>query len=305
VARFLPTLLVLALLGCTATAFAVTEGLKLEKSPIADTVVDKVVAPDSFEHSTAKIRFFLRKPDRMTVDIVDGNGDVVRELVPAKDAPRGTQSFRWTGRDDQGRVVADGSYRVRVHLAREHRTIGLPNVIRMDATPPLIKLVSVAPRMFSPDGDFRNERIRIKYATNEKARAVLYVDGVRRTLVHRYLRSGKLDWGGLSARYLRPGPHRIRLRAIDLATNLSAPTRAVTVFIRYIQVTPHVLHVKSGKRFSVRVRTDAKRYSWHLGSRGNVARRHRLTLRAGQPGTYRLVVAANGHVSRALVVVSP
>ena len=70
-------------------------------------------------------------------------------------------------------------------------------------------------------------------------------------------------------------------------------------------VRPHVLHVKSDKRFSVRVLTDAKRYSWHLGERGNVARTRHLVLRAGQPGTYRLVVAANGHVSRAVVVVSP
>ena len=52
-ARILPTLLVLALLGCTAAAFAVTEGLKLEKSPISKTVVDKVVAPDSATNAIA------------------------------------------------------------------------------------------------------------------------------------------------------------------------------------------------------------------------------------------------------------
>ena len=34
-------------------------------------------------------------------------------------------------------------------------------------------------------------------------------------------------------------------------------------------------------------------------------RQRLLILRAGAPGTYHLVVAANGHVSRALVVVSP
>jgi hypothetical protein len=297
--------LVLALLGCTAAAFAVTEGLKLEKSPIAATEVSKVVAPDSATNSLAAISFVLRKPDRLTVQIVNGNGDVIRTLTRGKRARRGTQSFTWNGRDNQGRVVADGSYRPRVHLAREHRTIGLPNVIRMDATPPLIKLVSVKPRVFSPDGDFRNEFVRIRYLANEKAQAILYVDGDRKTTVKRLLRVGKLDWGGKAARKVGPGAHRIRLRAIDGAGNLSEPTRAVTVFIRYIQVTPHVLHVKTGRRFSVRVRTDAKRYSWHLGARGNVARRHRLTLRAGQPGTYRLLVAANGHVSRALVVVSP
>jgi hypothetical protein len=97
----------------------------------------------------------------------------------------------------------------------------------------------------------------------------------------------------------------VRLRALDSAGNLSSPTRAVVVRIRYIELQRQVFHVKTGARFGVKVVTDAKRYSWHFGKLGNVARRAVLHLRAGAPGTYRLVVAANGHVSRALVVVSP
>ncbi len=298
-------LLVLALLGCTAAAFAVTEGLKLEKSPISNTVVDKVVAPDSSGNSIASISFVLRKPDRLTVQIVNGNGDVIRTLARSQRARRGSLQFKWNGRDDRGRVVPDGSYRPRVHLAREHRTIGLPNVIRMDATPPLIKLVSARPAVFSPDGDFRHEFVRIRYLTSEKAQAILYVDGDRRTTVKRLVRAGKLDWGGQAARGLRPGLHRLRLRAIDSAGNLSNPTRAVVVRVRYIEVRPHVLRVHTRARFGFRVDTDAKRYSWHLGPRGDVKKQRLLILRAGAPGTYHLVVAANGHVSRALVVVSP
>ena len=298
-------LLVLALLGCTAAAFAVTEGLKLEKSPITRTFVDKVVAPDSSTHAKAAIGFVLRKPDRLTVQIVNGNGDVIRTLARSKRARPGTQQFTWNGRDNSGHVVPDGVYKPRVHLAREHRTIALPNSIRMDATPPLIKLVSVRPLVFSPDGDFRNEFVRIKYLTNEKAQAILYVDGDRRVTVKRLVRAGKLDWGGKAARQLGPGLHRVRLRALDSAGNLSSPTRAVVVRIRYIELQRHVFHVKTGARFGVKVVTDAKRYSWHFGKLGNVARRPILRLRAAAPGTYRLVVAANGHVSRALVVVSP
>lgn len=299
-------LLVLALLGCTAAAFAVTEGLKLEKSPIAGTVVGKVVAPHSVtDYATAPISFVLRKPDRLTVQIVNVNGDVIRTLARSKPAHRGRQRFAWNGRDDSGQIVADGSYRPRVHLAREHRTIGLPNTIRMDATAPLIKLAKVSPRVFSPDGDFRKEYVRIRYLTSEKAQAILYVDGVQRITVKRLVRSGKLDWGGRAARRLGVGLHRLRLRAIDSAGNLSKPTRAMVVRIRYIELQRHVLHVKSGVRFRVRVLTDAKHYSWHLGSAGAVTRKHLLVVRAGAPGTYRLVVAANGHVARALVVVSP
>ena len=304
-ARILPTLLVLALLGCTAGAFAVTEGLKLEKSPIGRTVVGKTIAPDSREHSTVTIAFVLRKPDRLTVEIANGSGQVVRVL--ARDLPRarGRRAFTWNGRDEGGAVVPDGNYVPRVHLAREHRTIVLPNTIRMDATPPVVRLVSARPPVFSPDGDFQRDFVRVVYQTNERARVRLYVDARPKTLVHRYLRAGKLDWGGLAARGLKPGPHRFRLRAEDLATNLGPPSRALTVFVRYVELRPHVLRARTGKRFAVRVDTNAKSYAVHLG--GLHARRSGrfLYLRASAPGRYDLRVAANGHVAHAVVVVRP
>jgi hypothetical protein len=305
VARILPTLLVLALLGCTATALAVTEGLKLEKSPIGPTKVDKVIAPSSAANAKAYVDFVLRKRDHASVVIVDANGDVVRSLGTTRRARVGKLSFVWDGRDEDGRIVPDGTYKPRVHLSREHRTIVLPNPIRVDAKAPSIRLVSVRPRVFSPDGDFVHEFIRLRYVTSEPAQAFFYLDGNFRVQVRRFVRSGKLDWGGKSARRLPAGTYSVRLRAVDRAGNFSQPTRAVVVRIRYIDLRPHVLHVRTGKRFSVRVRTDAKRYSWHLGSRGKLARKRVLTLRAGAPGSYRLVVAANGHVARALVVVTP
>ena len=299
-------LLVLALIGSTAVAFAVTEGLKLEKSPITRTQVEKVIAP-TCRCATEKVQvgFTLRKSDRVSVTIVNGAGQVVRTLASSRPARRGAQQFVWDGRNDAGRVVPDGTYRPRVHLAREHRTIVLPNPIRSDSTRPLVKLVSVAPQVFSPDGDYQREYVRLRYRTNEKARVILYVDGDRRGLVHDYVRAGKLDWGGRALRRLPAGRYLLRLRALDLAGNVGPPTRAFAVWVRYIDVRPHVVRVRSGARFSVRVRTDAVRYTWHLGSRGKVARRAVLTIRAGAPGRYTLRIAANGHVARVLVLVGP
>ena len=304
-ARLLPTLVVFALLGSTAAAFAITEGLKLEKSPITRTAVDKVIAPDSNTSSRASIGFFLRKPDRLTVVIVDRNGDVVRTLARSRAARRGTQQFTWNGRDDANLLVPDGTYRPRVHLAREHRTILLPNPIRMDATPPLVKLVSIAPRAFSPDGDGRRDFPRIQYRTSEKARAVIYVDGDRRATVRRYVRAGKFDWRGRAVRRLPAGVYRITLRAIDLAGNLGRPSRTIAVVVRYVELRPHVLRVKTGTRFGVRVLTDAKRYSVHLKGLHLLRSGPIVFLHAPAPGRYVLRVAANGHVARAIVLVSP
>jgi hypothetical protein len=299
VARILPTLLVLALLGCTAAAFAVTEGLKLEKSPISDTKVSKTVAPD---YSNASISFLLRKPDRLTVEIVNGSGEVVRTLARSRSARSGAQLFLWNGRDNAGQVVADGTYRPRVHLARDHRTILLPNPIRMDATPPLIRLDSLTPGVLWPDGG-KHALVRIRYRTSERARAILYVDGDRKTMVHDYLRAGKLDWGGRAARKLKAGPHLIRLRGYDLATNVGPPSRALTVIVRYIELRPHVLRVKTGRRFGFRVLTDGRPYTVHLGSLHALRSSSLLILRAPKPGRYVLRVAERGHVARALVVV--
>lgn len=303
-ARVLPIVVVLALLGCTAAAFAVTEGLKLEHSPISNTHVGKKEAPDSLSYKTVPIGFQLRKPDRVTVELVNGNGDVVRTLARSRREPSGALQFIWNGRGDNREVVPDGVYRPRVHLANAHKTIVLPNPITMDATAPFVRLVSVTPRVFSPDGDSVRDHVRIRYQTSEKARAQLYVDGEPRTLVHDFLRAGKIDWPRGRLR-LKPGKHLIRLRALDLFTNLGPPSRALPVFVRYIELRPHALRVKTGRRFGFRVLTDAKRYSVHLGSLHARRGGRLLILRAPAPGRYVLRVAEHGHVARAIVTVTP
>jgi hypothetical protein len=302
VARVLPTVVVLALLGCTAAAFAVTERLKLEKSPIFATHVSKVVAPDSASNARAGIQFQLRRPNRVTVEIVNGNDEVVRTLVRSAREPRGVLQFTWNGRGDNGEVVPDGFYRPRVHLASQNRTILLPNPIRMDATPPLVRLVAARPRAIAPYG--KNDLIRITYQTSEQAQALLYVDGQPKTHVRRFLRAGKLDWGGRAARGLSGGRHLIRLRAIDRATNVGPPSRALTIVVRGIELRPRLVRVKAGRRFGFRV-LNAERYVVHFGALHRAHAGSPLVLRAPkQPGRYVLRVSAGPHLAGGVVVVT-
>ena len=158
--------------------------------------------------------------------------------------------------------------------------------------------------MISPDGDSCRDHVRIKYQTSELARAQLYVDGEPRTLVFRFLRAGKIDWPAWPQR-LKPGKHLIRLRALDRATNVGPPSRALPVFVRYIELRPQALRVKTGRRFGFRVLTDAKRYAVHLGSLHARRSGKLLILRAPAPGRYVLRVAEHGHVARAIVAVTP
>src|SRR3954447_20583815 len=98
--RNAPTILALLLIVATATAFAVTQRLKLEPSPISQTRVDKVFSPVcECESHVANIDFSLRRADHLRIGIrIDGrettiaNGEFRQGLVHA----------RWNGRDASG-----------------------------------------------------------------------------------------------------------------------------------------------------------------------------------------------------------
>lgn len=304
--RLLSTVLVIALLGGTAAAFAVTQGLKTEPSPITAPRVAKVFSPTcDCETRAASIRFRLRKPDRVRVQIVGDGGNVVRTLVPGRRLRRGTVSYTWNGRDDAGRFVAQGVYKPRVHLADQHRTIDLPNEMRVDTTAPRISIVSLGPRTISPNGDGRNDRIRIAYTISEPAHAILYVDGRRVTYTRGQLQRSSLEWNGkIEGRALLPGDYRVWLAAEDRAGNVSNG-RVVHVTVRYVDLARDSIRAKAGTRFGVRVFADT-RVHWRLGTRSGTAAPGLLVLRAPRkPGRYQLVVTVPGHAAGATLIVSP
>jgi hypothetical protein len=301
-ARVAAALVVAGLLGGTAAAFAYTEHLKLERSPVLRTHVGKLIGPRCHcQFRRIPIQFVLRKPDRLSVVVVDSGGHVVRTLLASSPGAAGPQRFVWDGRDDSGQVVPAGTYKPRLHLANEHRTILMPNPITVDPIPPTISLVSLGPRVFSPGPEFRHHVVSVRYRTSERAQALLYVNG-RLSLKGHYLEKGVLKWFGAG---LAEGRYRLTLRAKDLAGNLSAPVALGVVRIRYIEVRPHVLRPLAGARIGFRVVADARRIEWRFGGRTGVSRPGLLVLRAGRAGRFRLVVSAGGHAAQALVIVRP
>jgi hypothetical protein len=300
-ARVAAALLVAGLLGASAAAFAYTEHLKLERSPVLRTHVGKRLGPRcDCQYRRIPIQFVTRKPDRLSVVVVDSQGDVVRTLIASAPRPAGPQRFVWDGRDDFGQVVEAGTYKPRLHLANEHRTILMPNPITVDTTPPKISLASLAPRVFSPGAGFRHRVVRIRYRTSEQAQGLLYVNG-QQTLRGKYGESGVLRWFGIG---FPPGRYRLTLRAADLAGNVSA-LRVGTVRIRYVELRPHVVHALAGTRFGVRVVADTKRIEWRFAGRHGTSRPGLVVLRARHAGRFHLIVNANGHVASALVIVGP
>jgi hypothetical protein len=306
-ARIASTLLVLGLLGGTAAAFAVTESLKLQLSPITRPRIDRVFSPVCrCDSRAAEIRFGLREADRLTVAIVDSDDEVVRTLARSERHRAGDVAYTWDGRDDGGAVVPEGSYRPRVHLAEERRTIVIPNPIRVDVTPPEVQVLAVGRRRISPDGDGRSDRVTVRYGVSEPARALLYVDGQREVLTYRRPLEGALSWyGRVDGRPVPPGRYRLAVGAEDVAGNAATRRDAGAVQVRYIELARERVRVKARTRFGIRVLTDARSYSWRFAGRTGRSSARFLVLRAPRAGRYRLFVEANGHGDRAQVIVVP
>jgi hypothetical protein len=191
----------------TATAFAVTQRLKLEPSPISQTRVDKAFSPVcGCASRIAHIDFTLRRADHLRIAIrIDG-----REVTVAnRDFPKGGVHAQWDGRDRSGAVVRDGIYYAVVHLRRAQRLIDLPNPIRVDTVKPRIAIVGV--RKHS------NKTIFV-YRTSEAAHALLFANGHRRVFTYSTRRHGRLPYYGSISR-----ASSVTVEAQDLAGNRSAP----------------------------------------------------------------------------------
>jgi hypothetical protein len=305
VGKYAPAALVAALLVATAAAFVVTEKLKLTPSPILGTRVDKLFSPVcDCSTNSATIRFRLRRSDRVGIEIIRGGHDVVRRLIVDQAAPRGLFSAVWDGRDDAGQVVPDGTYRPRVRLSRQRRTIVLPNPIQVDTKPPQVE-IAIAPTVFSPDGDGRADRVLVTYHTSEPARVSLYVDGVRRALKRGSKADGVVPWSGrVSGKALPTGAYALSIGVEDLAGNGGLRTGPRQVVLRFIALGRKRIVAGAGRRFALFVSADSKLVEWHLAGRVGTAKPGTLHLRAPKaPGRYTLVVREHGHAARAAVIV--
>jgi hypothetical protein len=227
VRRNAPTILALLLIVATATAFAVTQRLKLEPSPISRTRVSDEFSPVCRCASrTASIEFSLRRADDVRIAVRTASGEVT---VAEGSFAQGDVHVRWNGRDNSGQIVPDGTYFPFVQLQRAGRTIDLPNPIRVDTIRPSIKFTSLRPRLFRPG----TEKLKVTYTVSEHAHALLFVDGRRRVLTASTRLRGRLQWyGKVRGRVIRPGRHKLKLVAEDLAGNRSAPTPWVVVRVR-------------------------------------------------------------------------
>jgi FlgD Ig-like domain len=155
-------LLVLA----TIAAFFVTQQLKSE-FPL---VIRFATQPPHFSPNGDQYRdssivgFDLSEPAEVTFSITDGEGNEVRRIVDERRLAGDTKHrFRWDGRDDDGRSVPDGTYRMRVVRRDESRVINSTKEIMVDRDPPRVELLVASPSVIAPGEPGQTPRVRIRY----------------------------------------------------------------------------------------------------------------------------------------------
>lgn len=71
---------------------------------------DELVYPNPFNQET-KIQFSLKNSDRITLGVIDENGNLVRQLLNSKNISAGSFQINWDGKDYSGNPLPSGVYR--------------------------------------------------------------------------------------------------------------------------------------------------------------------------------------------------
>jgi hypothetical protein len=325
-ARLAFAVLVLATLG----AFVVTQKLKSSPPLVVRPHIFKVFSPAPDARVTrARISFWIVNGDDVSVSIVDGEGRIVRRLVDGRPlVERKRLVLFWNGRTDDGAVARDGSYRVRVALIHQGRTIDLAQPIRVDTRPPRPLVTDVSPHggdgpAFLPQHGVDAVTIHMRGLEGRSARVLIYrtdVSPPRRVgSLHVPVGARTATWDGtLDGRPAPPGTYLMGLLVADRSGNAgtfprrlpgargagAAPLASLPghagVTIRRLAAAPPLTPVDAGRVAVVLVDARGLPYEWALRRHGDpavVARgtgdgaRLRVRVPRGQSGLYELTLA--------------
>ena len=249
-----------------------------------------------------RITFRLKRSELIDVAVVDQQGDSVRELASGVELPayRRIAPLTWNGRDQDGKVAAEGRYRIRVTLRREGRSIVVPKSFRLDVTPPKISVLSIGPDLgpgpeLLPRADGQPAQIRLN-APARDGRLLIFrtapLPTVQVAEVPIEQESDRASWDGRGSngRPVAPGTYLVVAQRRDSAGVLgsSVPLDAkglpITVYgqrllgrggitVRPIATQPPLLATTAGSATSVAVNGNGQRFSWTLSQIGKASSR--------------------------------
>ena len=163
VVRAVFALLVLA----TIAAFFVTQQLKSEFPLVLRFAVKpKQISPNGDHYrDVTQVGFDLSRPAKVSFSILDSEGNEVRRLVESRQLAGDSHNrFVWNGRNDDGDIVPDGIYRMRVLRRDEGRVIDSVKEIRVDLQPPHVRLLSAKPSLIAPRAPGQAPEVTLRYS---------------------------------------------------------------------------------------------------------------------------------------------
>jgi hypothetical protein len=311
--RRTPIVIFGVLVAATFAAFFVAQRLKNAPSVVQQFNAYYVFSPNGDGRlDRARITFKVKKADNVTVELVDRDGDPVKTLLDDRHlgayAPI-KPALRWDGTDDDGRIVPDGRYRVRITLRHLGRSVIPQRSLLKDTKPPQPKVLSIGPsKVYGPEllpepGGGKAE-VHFGPALG-RHHALIHVfrtgPGAPRAVRTDPLREGQTqwDWDGTNGegRRVSPGTYLVVPEWRDVAGNIGTgvpldraglpvlkPSPSTPrlpgrggVTVRYLGAQVPVTPAKARDRVEIQVDARQQRYAWNVRRIGDPAIRAHST----------------------------
>jgi len=136
-----------ALVVATFGAFFAAQRLKASPAVVGEFRRSPFFSPNrDGRFDLASVRFEIRRRGRVSLAVVDAEGDPVRELIDDDTfLPHREIRARWDGLDDDGERAPDGIYRYRITLPDQGRNVVIPQSVRLDTTAPRPLVTAIGP----------------------------------------------------------------------------------------------------------------------------------------------------------------
>jgi hypothetical protein len=343
--RRLPVAAFVALAAATVAAFFVTQHLKVTTpllagfpapAPPAINPVDGHVCRGVSHRSMFVSFYLLHRSDDVDVYIVDPAGNVIDTIgsdvvMQAGSHPK-RKKFFWNGRNEDGAVVPDGPYYIKVALIHQGRSVLIsnnagPEPVTVRTKPPHLRITAVRPALLPRAGV---AGATITYRGNQHRLGWVLVyrtdlpGGPRLVATFASRRNGVSVWDGrIQGRPAPQGTYLIGLRVADAACNTArfpaqfppvpASTRGAGLTVRYLAAQPPNDPVGAGRSAEALVDARGNAFHWTLRRAGSSRRLDSgstrgyslaVHLAAGHAGLYELELRYGAHRTAVPLVAS-
>ena len=204
-------------------------------SPNANGVRDTIELFPKLERNADMVRYDL--------EIVDATDETVLRRFSGEE--RMSERYRWDGRDRDGRVVADGSYKARLEILYTNGNLeeAFTDPFELDTVYPEAE-VAIPDKLFSPDGDGYKDSIAIEQSSDTEEIWEGRIENPEGETVRTYYWNEQLqsfEWDGTDdeGNLLPDGRYRYIVETTDRAGNrtevaldgIEIDTRPTPIFV--------------------------------------------------------------------------